>query len=121
MPNNSGINPQDKFVDQVRTNTKSDLIEITEDKLENILLKHLDKLNKAKGWLTPLSLFITIIIVILTADFKLFIGIEKEVWKAIFVLSSFITFVWTVVSVYKAIICSKKSSISFLISEIKNQ
>lgn len=121
MSDNSGINPQDKFVDQVRTNTKSDLIEITEDKLENILLKHLDKLNKVKGWLTPLSLFATILIVLLTAEFKLYFGIEKEVWKAVFVLSLFVTMIWTGISSYNAIRCSKKSSISFLINEIKNQ
>jgi hypothetical protein len=121
MSNNSGINPQSKFIDQVRTNTKSDLIEITEDKLENILLKHLEKLNKVNGWLTPLSLFATILIVLLTAEFKLFFGIEKEVWKAIFALSLLITFIWTLISGFNAIICSKKSSIVFLINEIKNQ
>ena len=36
---NSGITSNSKFVDKIRSNTKSDLIEITEDKLENILLK----------------------------------------------------------------------------------
>lgn len=82
MSNNSGFNPQDKFVNEVHTNTKSDLIEITEDKLEIILLKHLNKLNKVKGWLTPLSLFVTILIVLLTATFKLFAGLSKEVWKS---------------------------------------
>ena len=34
---------ESKFVDKHRSNVKSDLIEITEDKLENILLKHLKK------------------------------------------------------------------------------
>lgn len=121
MPDNSGINSQDKFIDQIRTNTKSDLIEITEDKLENILLKHLNKLNKVKGWVTPLSLFATILIVLLTAEFKLYFGIEKEVWKAFFVISLFVTLIWTGKTMYNAIKCSKKSSISFLINEIKNQ
>ncbi|CAL2082775.1 conserved hypothetical protein [Tenacibaculum dicentrarchi] len=121
MSNNSGFNPQNKFVNQVRTNTKSDLIEITEDKLENILLKHLNKLNKVKAWLTPLSLFITILIVILTSTFKSFVGLEKEVWKAIFVISLIVTFFWTIISSYNAIKCSKSSSIDFLINEIKNK
>ena len=121
MSNNSGINTQNKFVDQVRTNTKSDLIEITEDKLENILLKHLSKLNKVKGWLTPLSLFVTILIVILTSTFKSFIGLEKEVWKAVFVISLIVTFIWTIIATYNAIKCSKDASISFLINEIKNK
>ncbi len=120
MTNNSGFNPQNKFVNEVRTNTKSDLIEITEDKLENILLKHLSKLNKIRGWLTPLSLFITILIVLLTADFKIFIGLGKEIWKAIFVISLLATFIWTLVAGIQAIMCSKDSTISFLIGQIKN-
>lgn len=120
MSNNSGFNHQDKFVNEVHTNTKSNLIEITEDKLENILLKHLNKLNKVKGWLTPLSLFITILIVLLTSTFKAFAGIEKEVWNAIFVITLIITFVWTIISGYQALKCSKSSTIGFLIKEIKN-
>ena len=118
---NSGINPQDKFIDQVRTNTKSDLIEITEDKLENILLKHLNKLNKVRGWLTPFSLTVTILIVLLTANFKLFLGITKEIWNAVFILGFFVTLIWTIVSVFSAIKCSKGATIEFLISEIKNR
>ena len=121
MSNNSGINPQNKFVDQVRTNTRSDLNEITEDKLENILLKYLGKLNKVRGWLTPLSLCITILIVLLTAEFKEFIGITKEIWNAVFILALIVTIIWTLISTYQAIICSKNSTISFLINEIKNQ
>ena len=40
---------ESKFVDKHRSNVKSDLIEITEDKLENILLKHLKKNWHKKG------------------------------------------------------------------------
>ena len=118
---NSGFNPQEKFVKQVRTNTKSDLIEITEDKLENILLKHLQKLSKINAWLTPVSLFATVIIVLLTSNFKDFLDIKKEVWEALFVLISIVTLIWSVVAIFQSIKCSKKASIKFLISEIKNQ
>ena len=120
MENNSGFNPIDKFVSQVRTNTQSELIEITEDKLENILLKHLSKLNKIKGWLTPVSLFLTILIVLLTAEFKVFWSLEKEVWKSIFVLGLISTIIWSIVAIFTAIKCSKSSTITFLINEIKN-
>lgn len=117
---NSGFNPQDKFVNQVRTNTKSDLIEITEDKLENILLKYLQKLSKTNSWLTPVSLFITILIVLLTSEFKSFLNLEKEVWKALFLLSLILTFIWSIIAIIESIKCSKKASIKFLIGEIKN-
>lgn len=118
--NESGITSDSKFVDQIRSNTKSDLIEITEDKLENILLKHLNKLTKIKSWITPLSLFATILIVFLTAEFKDFAGIEKAVWKAVFVISLLVTFGWTIVSSIQAIKCSRNATIVQLIKEIKN-
>ncbi|MCH3883223.1 hypothetical protein [Tenacibaculum aquimarinum] len=121
MENNSGFNPIDKFVSQVRINTQSELIEITEDKLENILLKHLSKLNKIKGWLTPVSLLLTILIVLLTAEFKLFWGVEKEVWKAIFILGLVATIIWSIITIINAIKCSKSSTVTFLINEIKNK
>ncbi len=117
---NNGLNPQSKFINQVRTNTKSDLIEITEDKLENILLKYIDKVKKTFNWLTPLSLFLTILIVLLTAEFKTFIGIDKTVWNAFFLLSLLLTGFWTIKSGYYAIKCSKESTIEKLLQQIKN-
>ena len=47
---------ESKFVDKHRSNVKSDLIEITEDKLENILLKHLKKNWHKKGLSKPEAL-----------------------------------------------------------------
>ena len=44
--NGNSLNPSSKFINQVRSNTKSDLIEITEDKLENILIKFIEKFKK---------------------------------------------------------------------------
>ena len=55
------------------------------------------------------------------SSFKLYFGIEKEVWKAFFVISLIVTLIWTGITMYNAIKCSKKYSISFLINEIKNQ
>lgn len=117
---NNGLNPQSKFVNQVIINTKSDLIEITEDKLENILIKYIDKVKKTFNWLTPLSLFLTILIVLLTAEFKTFIGIDKTVWNAFFLLSLIFTGLWTIKSGYYAIKCSKESTIEKLLQQIKN-
>ena len=47
----SGFDPSEKFVGQVCINTQSDLIEITEDKLENILIKHLKYLSLKKSFI----------------------------------------------------------------------
>jgi hypothetical protein len=120
MQNNDGVSQESRFIDQVRSNTKSDLIEITEDKLENILLKHLSKTSKTNSWITPLTLFLTILTIFLTADFKDFAGIEKATWKAVFLVALISSFIWSIITGIGAIKNSKKSSIAFLIKEIKN-
>ena len=111
---------ESKFVSQVCTNTKSDLIEITEDKLENILTKFINDLKKSKSWLTPLSIFITLLITNLTADFKTFIGIPKEIWTAIFYISLALSLFWTICQIIQAVLNYKKTRIQYLINKIKN-
>ena len=116
----NSFNVPENFVNEVRTNTKSDLIQITEDKLENILLKYLNTINKSNGWVTPVSLFFTFFVVILSVDFKDFLSLTKDTWKAIFIILMILSFIWTIKSVYIAISCSKKSTIEHLINLIKN-
>ena len=109
-----------KFINQRRTNVKSDLIEITEDKLENILLKHLQQLELRKAWKTPLMLLVTIILANLTATFGNKFGIEGAVWEAFFLLITIASGVWLVVSIVRIIARWKKSSLANLIAIIKN-
>lgn len=120
MATNPKSQPGSRFINQVCSNTKTDFIEITEDKLENILNKFLRDFKNASGWLTPLSIFITILITNLTADFKEFLSVSKETWHAIFYLSLVLSFVWFVVKLISAIKNRKRIKIEYLISKIKN-
>lgn len=113
-------NEESKFIDQRRTNVKSDLIEITEDKLENILLKHLQQLGVRKSWITPLSLLVTIILANLSATFGDKFGIKGSVWEAFFLLVATVSGIWLVVSIIRIIIRWKESSLTNLIAIIKN-
>lgn len=109
-----------RFVKQVCSNTKSDLIEITEDKLENILIKFLKNYRKTISWLTPFGLFLSFLITLLTADFKSFLDIPKETWNAIFIVLMFLSLCWTVYSIVMAIYHHKTAKIESLLSKIKN-
>lgn len=110
---------ENRFVDQKRSNIKSDLIEITHDKLENILLKHLKSLSLMKSWLTPLSLFLTLLIAQLTATFNDFIGIKASVWNAAFLLGILASLIWLIVVIIKMYRCRNKATITYLMNEIK--
>jgi hypothetical protein len=109
-----------KFVNQKRTNTKSDLIEITEDKLENILLKNQKYIDLKMSWLNPFSLFSSLLLAKLTSDFKDFLKIGKETWEAIFIIGIILSFIWLCYTIFRILIYWKKSSIEYLLGIIKN-
>ena len=109
-----------RFINQICTNTKSDLIEITEDKLENILIKFLSDYRNSTIWLTPLGIFLSLLITFLTADFKQFLNISKEIWCAIFYVTLIISLIWTIISAAMAFFNCKKTKIEYLITKIKN-
>lgn len=110
---------QSKFVDKRMSNVKSDLIEITHDKLENILLKHLKSIDIRKSWITPASIFLTVLITRLTATFNDYLGVSKEVWNAFFLILMIVSAIWLIYKIFQIIICWKKSSVSYLINTIK--
>ena len=120
MASSTNISKESRFINQVCSNTKTDFIEITEDKLENILIKFLRDFKNASGWITPFSIFITIFIANLTAEFKDFLSIPKDIWCAIFYLSLGLSFVWLIIKAISAINNRKKVKIEYLINKIKN-
>lgn len=130
MPNNESITVQNgtisfnagdssKYIANERENIKTDLIKITKDKLENILLKFLDNLKLRISWATPFSIFISTLTTLLTAEFKdFFIG--KDIWHAIFLICTLLSGIWLIVNIIRLITSWKKSSIDFLINKISN-
>lgn len=108
----------EKYVDKRISNVKSDLIEITHDKLENILLKHLQQLKRRKEWVTPLSLSITLLITTLTVTFNDLI-LKAEEWKALFIFFMIGTSVWLLYSFYLLYIYRNSATIETLIDKIK--
>jgi hypothetical protein len=116
----ASVTSSSRFINQICSNTKSDLIEITEDKLENILIKFLSDYRNATIWLTPLGIFLSLLITFLTADFKNFLNISKEIWCAIFYLALVISLFFTLISSFIALRNYKKTKIEYLITRIKN-
>ena len=84
-------------------NTAQDYIVTTKDKVELVLLKTEKALSDKNSWITPLSLTITCVISLITADFKDFL-LSASVWEALFILSSIIFSIWLI---YAAIIAWK--------------
>ena len=112
---------EDKYVDKHYANVKSDVIEITHDKLENVLLKFYQKHLLRFAWFNPLSLGIGLALTLTTADFKAnALGIEGATWKAIFILALCGSAIWLVISLFRLVIGWNETSLEFLIDRIKN-
>ncbi|ABM25694.1 hypothetical protein Sputw3181_2877 [Shewanella sp. W3-18-1] len=111
---------ESRFVNARRSNVKTDLIEITEDKLENILLKHLKKMETRKGWLAPLGLLISVVLANVTAAFTAKFGISASTWEAVFILGAIGSGIWFITSLIAMKLNWKESTTDFLISQIKD-
>ena len=86
----------------------------------NILIKFLKDFKDSSGWLTPLSIFLTILIVHLTANFKEFLSISKDIWCAVFYIGLVISFIWFFNKALFAYRNRNKIQIEYLINKIKN-
>lgn len=107
------------FIAERYSNTKSDLIVITHDKLENILLKHLDALKYQREWQMPLSILITLIITFCTTTFNDFFLFKSYEWRSIFIIAGILSFIWLIYSIKQFIKYRKSGSIDSLINKIK--
>ena len=76
-------------------NVGQEIITITKDKIEICLMKHLEKLKKRDAWLAPMGIALTMLVTLLSANFKDFI-VSKATWQAIFIIGFFLSVVWLV-------------------------
>lgn len=112
---------EEKFVDKRYANLKSDVVEITHDKLENVLLKFYQFHLLRSAWFNPLSIVIGVALTLTTAEFKATaLGADGPTWKAVFMLALLASAIWLVVSLVKLAFHWKETSINFLINRIKN-
>lgn len=112
---------EDKFVDKRYANLRSDLIEITHDKLENVLLKFYERHTLRSSWFNPLSLLIGVALTLTTADFKAqALGLNGATWRAIFFIALLASVGWLSVNLLRLAKCWKETSLEFLINKIKN-
>lgn len=64
------------------SNTSVNVISITEDRLINILTSHIEKIKKSKEWLAASGFSVSLLLVLLTSDFKNTWGIKADFWLA---------------------------------------
>lgn len=104
------VSPNDIY-----TNLQVGVIVVSEDKIIRILEKDRERTKNNHSWTVPFSFFITLIVAMLTTDFKSKWGLPAEGWQLLF-------YVATVGSLLFAIFRAcriKRKSVEALVKEIK--
>jgi hypothetical protein len=83
------------------TNLPQDVITTTEDKVRLTLSDYLKKMEKKRGWLTPMGLLISFTLTLMMSGFKDW-GLSADTWKAIFIIGDIIFFIWLVYAVIQS-------------------
>ncbi|CAI0965248.1 Uncharacterised protein [Serratia proteamaculans] len=101
-------------VEKISENLSTHIIKTNEDKLRNILDKYERKIAKKGKVVTHLSVAMTLLISLLTSDFKEFITIPATVWRGLFILG----FIASVIIALFMMCRQKTPSVNDLINEI---
>lgn len=83
------------------TSLPQDVITTTEDKVRLILMDYLKKMEKKKGWLTPMGLTISLTLTLMMSAFKDF-GLTADTWLAIFIIGDVVSAAWLVYAVVQS-------------------
>ena len=105
-------------VSEIHSNVDQEIIEITSDKLKIILSNHIATLASRKEWQTPISILLTIIIVLCSSDFKEFLGFSADTWSAVFIMSAGLSTLWLIKTLIKL---KNVSTIEDVLNAAKNK
>lgn len=105
----------------IYANVSQECIGTTVDKLKLSLIDNQKIMITQSAWHAPLGIFISLLLTLLTADFKTILGISKYCWQAIFIILAVISFVWLLKTGYKAFIYRSKDPIKEIIENLKGQ
>ncbi|WP_089641893.1 hypothetical protein [Escherichia coli] len=110
-----------EFVRQNYTNIKTNIITTTEDKLNLVLIEYESDSKKRHLWATPLGILISLCICLLTTkDINDLWGIESQVWKAIIIISTILSFLWLIKAGIEAFQVRSKLERTEIINKIKS-
>jgi len=86
----------------IHKNTNQRLIIVTQDKTLLTLKRNIAQLGK-KEWIAPLSTLSTIMIALITSNFKRALGLGPSEWRAIFIVCGFVSCGWLFASLRRSI------------------
>lgn len=109
-----GAFPATVPVSNISTNTHQDVIHITEDKLRLIVEDYERSWRSRMEWVGPFGILVSVIISIITSEFKGAFGLTGESIKSLFVIAAIGSGAWLFISLIKSYRLRKKDSDAFI-------
>ena len=103
----------------VYQNLTQEIIYITADKAYRYLNDWRQKLEAQDSWIAPLSLSVTLLLALLTADFKDKFSVSKEHWASLFIVGFVVALVWLLFTLKRRLWNSAEST-DDIIEKFKN-
>lgn len=103
----------------LKYNVGQEFITVSREKVELILIKNINKISSKLLFLTPLSVFLTVLLSLLTAEFRDRFGLGKDVWFAFYIMCGIFSLgfcIYLSVKAYKA----RKITIDSIVEQFFN-
>lgn len=94
---------QQQIPGTVYENLDQDIIHITADRAHRYLSEWRQKIEAQGSWIAPLSLAASLLLALLTAEFKDRFGVPKEYWSALYFVGLIATVIWLLRSLKRRI------------------
>lgn len=107
-----------KINSQLTTTINVDILTIPVANLKSIIQSNESRMEFRYLWLTPLSIFITCLTVVLTASFK-DVGLKSSVWEAIFWILTILSGIITLILLIYFFKNLSKGTVDSIMNEIK--
>ena len=108
----------EKFI--IHKNIGQEIVLTTVDKVRICLMTNRDYLTAQREWLTPLGLFLSLLTTLVAAEFKSII-FKPDIWFAIYLVGSILTFVWLCGSACRAWGVRGQGTVDSIVNELKAQ
>ena len=102
----------------IHKNVDQELIVTTIDKVKLHLISHQEALKAKRDWVAPLGIFSSLLITLITADFKNLV-FSPEIWNALFIFGLIASFLWLIYAIYQVIKFRNQGEINEFINALR--
>lgn len=100
-------------------NLSQEFIITTTDKVKISLIEFQRAINAKNDWITPFGILLALISSLIAADFKRFLGLDPNVWQAIFIIGSAVCLFWLIRAIIMSIRLRGRSEMNYVICQLK--